>query len=111
MRIIRRPFFQADRIEHVADALRAFAGVKAAQAETDVVCHAQVGKQCEVLEHHADAAFLGRHEHARRGDQVAIETNFAADHRFESGDGAQCRGLATTTPAEQAGDRAALQVE
>ncbi|MNO58997.1 hypothetical protein D3C76_495740 [compost metagenome] len=82
-----------------------------ADAEGDVVLHAQVREQRVVLEHHADAALFRRQGEAGAGDHFAVQRDLAFLHRFEAGDGAQGGGLAAARRAEQATDVAGVQVQ
>ena len=67
-----------------------------ANAEGDVVGHAQVREQRVVLKHHADPAFLRREGEAGTGDHVAGQADFTFMHRFKPGNRAQGRGFAAT---------------
>src|SRR5690606_32112450 len=82
-----------------------------ADAEADIRLHGEMAEQCEVLEHHADPAPLGRHGLARRGQLVAAERNAAVDKRLEARNAAQHRGLAAAARAEQAADTPGLETE
>jgi hypothetical protein len=64
-----------------------------------------VRKQRVVLEHHADAAFLGGQHPAGAADDFAADADFAALDRLEAGDAAQRCGLAAAGGAEQTADR------
>ncbi|MNY23228.1 hypothetical protein D3C86_1568850 [compost metagenome] len=82
-----------------------------ANAEGDVVGHAQVRKQRVVLEHHADATFLRRKGETGAGDGLASQLDFAFVHRFETGNRPQGGGLAAARRAQQATDVACVQVQ
>ena len=66
-------------------------------------------EQRVILEHHADAALLGRHAVIAAADQPAVEPDLAARDRLEAGDAPEHRGFAAAARAEQAADVAALQ--
>lgn len=59
-----------------------------ADAEADIVGHAEMGEQRVVLEHHADPAFLRRQGEAGTRDDFAAQLDLPGQHRFEAGDGA-----------------------
>ncbi|MNT78836.1 hypothetical protein D3C72_2181090 [compost metagenome] len=65
-----------------------------ADAEGDVVGHAQVWKQRVVLEHHADPTFLRREGETGAGNGLAGELDVTFVHRFEAGNRPQGGGLA-----------------
>ena len=52
--------FQADQSQHLGHALLALGFGQVRQTKADVAAHVHVGKQCVILEHHADAAALSR---------------------------------------------------
>ncbi len=81
------------------------------QPECNVCGDVQVGEQRVILEDHADAAVLRRHAEVHRADELAVQADFAARHRLESGDAAQNGGLAAAAGAEQACQFTALQRE
>ena len=66
-----------------------------ADTEDDVVGHAQMGKQRVVLEHHADATFLGGQGVAGAGNDLAGQADFTFVHRLEPGNRTQCGGFST----------------
>ena len=68
-----------------------------AQAEGDVLSHAQVREQRVALKHGVDLTLVRRH--AR--DITACELQFARVGKIESGEQSQQRGLAATRRAEQ----------
>ncbi|MDT4865592.1 hypothetical protein FQZ97_1004010 [compost metagenome] len=82
-----------------------------ADAEGDVVFHAEVGEQRVILEHHADPPPFRRKSEARAGNHLAVQYDLPGLHRFETGDGAQGGGLAATRGAEQTTDIAGIQVQ
>jgi hypothetical protein len=92
--------------EQLARAPLASLAGHAAQAEGDIVEHAEVGKQGEILEHQPDPARLRRHRVAGLGDHLAVDHDAPALQRLEPGDQAQDRGLAATRGADQAMDLA-----
>ena len=61
-------------------------------------------KQREILEHQADAAFLGRDEARGPGDLLAVDEDAAGGGAFDAGGKAQKRGLAAAGGAQQAHD-------
>jgi hypothetical protein len=66
-----------------------------ADAEGDVAPDRQVREQREVLEHHADAAPLGRHvAPAGAAHDAAVDCDAAGSDALESADAAQGRRLA-----------------
>jgi hypothetical protein len=69
-------------------------GVGVAQAEGDVLVHAQVRKQRIVLEHEADAALLRRHAALGARHRLAVDLDTAGIDGDEAGNGPQQRGLA-----------------
>ena len=103
---------EADPVEPVAGPARARpprSTPRRAQAERDVVQRAQVREEQVVLEHHADAAVLGRDVRAaavgRRasGRRAAIVPAVSGE---QAGERAQRRGLARAVRAEQRDDLA-----
>ena len=82
-----------------------------ANAEGDVVGHAQMRKQRVVLEHHADPALLRREGETGAGDGLAGQLDFTFVHRFETGNGAQGGGLAAARRAQQAADVTGVQMQ
>ncbi|MNC71794.1 hypothetical protein D3C75_1227530 [compost metagenome] len=82
-----------------------------ANAEGDVVGHAQVREQRVVLEHHADAAFLRGEGEAGAGDGLAGQLDFAFVYRFETGNSPQSGGLAAAGRAQQATDVTGVQMQ
>src|SRR5690606_9140322 len=64
-----------------------------------------------VLEHDPDAALLGFDPLAWRCDAAPVDVDRSAIGPDETGDGAQCGGLAAARGAEQAADLARLQLE
>ena len=62
-----RGMAQPDQIEHLLHPRGTFGSRQLMHAEGDVVGHAQVREQRVVLEHHADAARLGRQLQPARG--------------------------------------------
>ncbi len=111
VRIRLRGGGEPDQREHRIDAPRAFAGGQLAQPERDVARDGEVREERVVLEHHADAALLGRHANRGAGDDAAAEGDRAALHRLEAGEAAQHRGLAAAGGAEQAADDAGCERE
>src|SRR6185437_15399398 len=79
----------------------------AAQAESDVVAHIQMRKQCVVLEHHVDRPLM-RHDlpnvHAAQQDAALVR-------RLEAGEHAQQRGLAAAAWTKQREELAGRNVE
>ncbi|MNZ86875.1 hypothetical protein D3C78_1057170 [compost metagenome] len=67
-----------------------------ANAEGDVVGHAQVRKQGIVLEHHADPAFLRGEGKTGAGDGFTRQLDFPFVNRLEACNRPQGRGLAAT---------------
>ena len=65
----------------------------------------EMRKQRVVLEHHADAAALGRNGAVPAGSSSSPCSAISPADRLESGDAAQHRGLAAAARAEQAADR------
>jgi hypothetical protein len=57
---------QADQLQHLADALLPLGGGQVREAEGHVVGSVEMRKQRVILEHHADAAGLGRQYGRRR---------------------------------------------
>ena len=82
-----------------------------ADTEGDVFRHAQVGEQGVVLEHHADMAFLRRQGKTGAGNHFTCQFDLAFQDRLETGDGAQCGGLAAARWTEQAADVARVEVQ
>jgi hypothetical protein len=66
--------------------------------------HAQVREQRVVLEHHADAARLGRHMGGVVGQQAAVHAHAAGTHPLQPGHRTQQRGLAAARRADQHAD-------
>ncbi|MCY1222038.1 hypothetical protein D9M72_341150 [compost metagenome] len=66
------------------------------QRQGNVVTHATMGKQAEVLEHHADAprAQLPQRRGGQVADGLAVDQDFAAAGLYQTVDVAQERGLA-----------------
>ena len=82
-----------------------------ANTKGHVLRHAQVREQRVVLEHHADAAlFRGQGKPLAR-DELVGQADFPAGQRLETGDRAQCGGLAAAGGAEQTADVAGIQMQ
>ena len=94
MRVAPAQSVQLDQFQHLLDHLR-LARVLA-DAEGDVVGDGQVREQGVVLEHHADPAFFRSEGEPRSGNDLVSQLDFAVVDRFETGDGAQGGGFATT---------------
>jgi hypothetical protein len=69
------------------------------------------GEEGVVLEHHADAALLGRHVVLAVAHQLALQGDAAAAVALQPGHGAQQRGLAAARGADQRADVARTQAE
>lgn len=82
-----------------------------ADTEADVVGHAEMGEQCVVLEHHANATFLRSQGKPCTGDDFAGQVDFAFVHRLEPGNRPQGGGLATARGAQQAADITCVEVQ
>ncbi len=111
VRIALRVRRQADQGEHLGHPRAPVGRAPAVEAEGDVVGDRQVREQRVVLEHHADAARLGRAHRAAAADDLAGDGDLPAGQRHEAGDGAQHRRLAAARGAEQAGDGVGRQLE
>jgi hypothetical protein len=111
VRVLARDASEADDLEQLGDARFTLALRERAETEADVTGNGAVREQRVVLEHHADAALLRGEQVSGPAHDPAVETNFAAAHRFEAGDAAKHGGLAPARGAEQAGDRSALDAE
>ncbi len=108
-------------LQHALDALpdlllrRPVGALADLQREGDVVEHGHVRPDRVGLEHHAQAALVGRHVHVpavARGEQDAVTDGDAAAVRLlQAGDGAQRRGLAAARGAEQGEQLALLDLE
>ncbi|MCY1379944.1 hypothetical protein D9M69_677130 [compost metagenome] len=70
-----------------------------------------MGKQRVVLEHHANAALLGRHVVLAVAHGLAFERDAAAAGALQPGHGAQQRGLAAARGADQHADVASAQAQ
>ena len=71
----------------------------------------EMRKQRVVLEHHADAALLGRHLQSRLRHDAFRQQDLPALHRLEAREAAQHRRLAAAGGSEQAADAPRLQHE
>ena len=93
-------------LERLGYASSDFAGRDAAhaQAEADVLLDRHVRKQRVVLEHHAEAALLGR----QRVDPGVVEHDRPAGKRQQAGDAVERGGLAAAGWAEERDELAAL---
>ena len=79
-------------------------------ADTNVVEHRKVGKQCHVLERAADAD-LGDPVRRARQDARAFHQDVAGGRLVEPGQAVEERGLAGAVRADQAEDSALVHVE
>ena len=77
------------------------------EREGDVLRHRAMREQKEVLEHHADAAQIGR----QPGHVGAADLHPAAIGRLQAGNDAQQRGLARTAGPQQRKELAAADLE
>ena len=77
------------------------------QTERHVFADVQVGKQCVVLEHHAEAAARGR----QACDFLALDADRSRVRRLEAGEEAQQRRLAAPRRTQQGDDLAAGNIE
>ncbi len=77
VRGIRGALGEADARQHGQRLRAPLGGGELAQAEGDIVEQAQVGKQREVLEHHADLALLRSSLAIGGGHHLAVEADFA----------------------------------
>jgi hypothetical protein len=102
---------QSHEIQKLVDALAALCTAESMKPEPDVACDRQVGKQCKILEDHADMALLGRDAVSGFGNTPFAQKDFPATHGLEAGDGAQQRGFAAAARPEQASDHASFQDE
>ena len=102
------PGVHADTFQQLAGLLpgRGPVGARPAQAEGHVVEHSEVAEQPQVLEHHARAALVGRHEDAGRRvvDDGAGDDQAAAGQAVEPGHGPPQRRLAGAVSADHRGD-------
>ena len=104
--------FMADELHELERRLRAPAGflprhAAHLQAEADVVEHRHVREQRVVLEHHPEAAALGR-QHI---DARVVEPDAAARQRLQARDAVERGRLAAAGRAEQRDELAAPDVE
>jgi hypothetical protein len=86
------------------DAISAAANAAHAQAETDVAVDRHVRKQRVILEHHPEAAPLGR----KGVDPRVVQHDRAAGERQEAGDAIERRRLAAAGGTEKRDELAAL---
>src|SRR3546814_83672 len=82
-----------------------------ANAKRHVLGHAQVGEQCVVLKHHADAAFFRGEGETGAGDGFPRQLDLTFLYRLETGYGSQRRGLATPGRAEQTTDIPGIEMQ
>jgi len=82
-----------------------------ANAEGNVVSHAQVREQGVVLKHHTDSALLGCQGEAGAGDHLACQADFALVYGFKTGNSAQGSGFATARRAQQTANIAGIEVQ
>ena len=94
-----RPPAEADHVEHLVD--RARPPLAPGQPVGDVLGDGQMGEQRPVLEHHPDPAVLGGTTHVRSSLTRPPTHDQPCVGPLETGDGAQQRGLAAATRAEQ----------
>src|SRR5439155_9533328 len=94
---------QVDLLEHACDARLGLRPADPAhlEAKGDVLVHRLVRPHRVVLEHHAHAASLGRHDAARGGERRRADADHARVGRHEAGDQTQERGLAAAARPEQ----------
>jgi hypothetical protein len=99
---------QSDQRQQLGDAPLALGARAVGDAEGDVLRHAQVREQGVVLEHHADAARLGRPVQGSGGvaQHLVAERDAAVGQRLQAGDRAQQRGLAAARGPDQHADLA-----
>ena len=93
---------ELERMRHARRAVRR-GDAAHPQAEADVLGHAHVRKQGVILEHHAEAAFLGW----QRVDALRIEPDASARQLHEPGDAIERGRLAAARWPEQADEFAA----
>ena len=80
-------------------------------AVPDVLAHAQVREEREVLEHHAHASLLGGDEGIVVGDHDAVEADGSGIGALETGDEAQGGGLAAAAGPEQREHFAGIHID
>ncbi len=107
--VARGEVVELDQLQKLAH--QALALWMLADAEADVVGHAEMGEQRVVLEHHADPAFLRRQGEAGTRDDFAAQLDLPGQHRLEAGDGAQGGGLAASRRTQQAADVSGIEVQ
>jgi hypothetical protein len=106
-----RLVLETDQLERARREGVALVARAARQPEGHVGLHREVREQGVVLEHHPDAALLGRHERSRPGDDLLADVYAARVGCLEAGDQAQQRRLAAARRAEHRHQLAALDLE
>ncbi len=91
---------ETDQLQRLVDARRGTA-VATGQAEPHVAGDGQVREERPVLEHHADAASLGRHEVVGAGQDRVADGDGPGVGDLEPGDDPQQRRLAAAAGTEQ----------
>jgi len=81
---------------------RAPLALRAVKTERNVLGHAEMRKEREILEHEPDPPPLGRDAEDRVAHQRAIDMDLARVLHLDARDHAQRRGLATTRRPQQA---------
>ena len=87
-------FAQGDQLQHALHPLAPLLARQVAEPEADIAAHVEMGKQGEILEHHAHLALFRWQLAPGCADGNAAQGNAAGVDALKSGDGAQQRGLA-----------------
>ena len=111
MRVARFHTVQPHQGQHFGHTRGTGRGRQVAQAKGDVAPHVQVRKQRVVLEHHANAALLGRHVQRGTAHGVFFQLDLAAVDALQPRHRAQQRGFAAARGANQHPDIARAQAQ
>src|SRR5690606_34324008 len=103
--------FEPDKVQQFRHAPRAFGTIQPAQAKANVFLNSKVGKQCVILEHHANAAMFRFKLKSCAGQYLAVQYDAAGAQRLEAGNGAQYGSLAATRGTQQAADMAFFETQ
>jgi len=111
MRVAPSAVLQPHEAQHLLHALLLLRPGQLVDAEGHILAHRQMRKKGVILEHHADAAFLGRQISAAAADDLALQADLAAGDRLEPGHCTQQGGLTAARGANQHADIACLQLQ
>ena len=99
---------QSDHLQHLSGSAGAPGPI---QSERDVTGHAEMRKQCVVLEDHPHLAAFGGNEYAGAVHRLAVDPDGSRVRQFESGQNSQGRGLARCRWSQHGQEPSALGLQ